>query len=57
MYFFLAPPELDETGGPRSFPEDELLQFLRVCYSVILLKCLLSENLGSSSNNKFIIRR
>ncbi len=35
MYFFLAPPERDETGSPRSFRKDELLQFLRVCYSVI----------------------
>jgi hypothetical protein len=35
MYFLLAPPERDETGSPRSFRKDELLQFLRVCYSVI----------------------
>ena len=31
MYCLLAPPELDETGNPRSFHKDELLQFLRVC--------------------------
>jgi hypothetical protein len=28
---FLAPPERDENGSPRSFRKDELLQFLRVC--------------------------
>jgi hypothetical protein len=29
----LVPPEHDETGSPRSFRKDELLQFLRVCFN------------------------
>jgi len=33
MFSFLAPPERDETGTPRSFRKDELLQFLRVCFN------------------------
>jgi hypothetical protein len=32
IFFFLAPPEHDESdGSPHNVRKDELIQFLRVC--------------------------
>lgn len=63
LHLFLsisAPPECDESGSPRIFRKDELLQFLRVKFFSIwrkFVESFLCVYLGSWTNNKSFNRR